>query len=159
MHRVPSESYFHILNSFQASLIIVSFGTSCGWPSFSFLILESEDTPLKSGPLTTEELSWIVSIFCGGGVFGNFVFGWLVDKCSRKQILYVLSIPQIVSFHFIAILSLSENSLWFYQLSWILIIFAQDAIYLYASRLLTGIAGGGGYIITPILIAEVSEDR
>lgn len=82
----------------QASLLIVAFGTSCGWPSFSFLILESDDTPLKSGPLTTEELSWIVSIFCFGGVAGNFLFGWLVDKFSRKQILYFLSIPQIVSF-------------------------------------------------------------
>lgn len=77
----------------------MAFGTSCGWPSFSFLILESEETPLKSGPLTTEELSWIVSIFCCGGVAGNFLFGWLVDKFGRKQILYILAVPQIVTFY------------------------------------------------------------
>lgn len=159
MHYIPTEIYFYILNSFKASLLIVSFGTSCGWPSFSFLILESEDTPLKSGPLTTEELSWIVSIFCGGGVAGNFLFGWLVGKLGRKQILYVLSIPQIVRLFFIAILSLKSKNSSDYQLSWILIIFAQDAIFLYASRLLTGIAGGGGYVVIPIIVAEVSEDR
>ncbi|KAG4074992.1 hypothetical protein HA402_014571 [Bradysia odoriphaga] len=123
----------------SASLLIVSFGTSCGWPSFSFLVLESEDTPLKSGPLATEELSWIVSIFCFGGVAGNFLFGWLVGKLGRKQILYILSIPQI--------------------LSWVLIIFAQNATFLYASRLLVGIVGGGVYVIVPVIIAEVTEDR
>ncbi|XP_037034110.1 facilitated trehalose transporter Tret1-like [Bradysia coprophila] len=123
----------------SASLLIASFGTSCGWPSFSFLVLESEDTPLKSGPLTTEELSWIVSIFCFGGVAGNFSFGWLVGKLGRKQILYILSIPQI--------------------LSWILIILAQNATFLYASRLLVGIVGGGIYVIVPVIIAEVTEDR
>lgn len=88
----------------------MSFGTSCGWPSFSFLILESEDTPLKSGRLTMEELSWIVSIFCFGGVFGNFLFGWLIDKVSRKQILYAVAVPQIVSLNCIANLIVICNS-------------------------------------------------
>lgn len=83
----------------KANLLIVSFGTSCGWPSFSFLILESKETPLKSGPLTTEELSWIVSIFCFGGIVGNFLFGWLVNKFGRKQMLCILAVPQIVSYH------------------------------------------------------------
>lgn len=45
------------------------------------------------------------------------------------------------------------------QVSWILVIFAQNATYLYASRLLVGITGGGGYVITPIIAAEISEDR
>lgn len=50
------------------------------------------------------------------------------------------------------------------QLSWLLVWFAQGMelgmLYLYASRVIGGFfSGGGGYIIVPLFISEISDDR
>lgn len=44
-------------------------------------------------------------------------------------------------------------------ISWILIIFAQNMLYILMSRFLGGLSGGGLYIIIPLFISEISDDR
>lgn len=79
------------------NLMIISYGTACGWPSVSFGTLEGEFSPLADGPLSTEEISWIVSLFCMGGFIGTVLLGAIVNFIGRKSYLCVLAIPQIVS--------------------------------------------------------------
>lgn len=79
------------------NLLTISYGTTAGWPSSSFLLLESiENAPLPTGPLTIDELTWISSILCLGGIFGTLSIGWLISYIGKKKLLLVLAIPQLV---------------------------------------------------------------
>lgn len=40
-----------------------------------------------------------------------------------------------------------------------LIIYAQNVYYLYASRFLLGFVGGAVFVVIPIMVAEIAEDR
>ena len=66
--------YFAVL---VMDLLSFSYGSSCGWPSASIPILKSDETPFESGPITTNDASWIASGICIGGFFGNLFFGWV----------------------------------------------------------------------------------
>ncbi|XP_055326316.1 facilitated trehalose transporter Tret1-2 homolog isoform X3 [Sitodiplosis mosellana] len=44
-------------------------------------------------------------------------------------------------------------------ISWILILFAPNVYYLYASRLLNGFFGGGAYTIVPLYLSDFAFDR
>lgn len=80
------------------NLLIIGYGTTCGWPSVSFATLESAAlTPLENGALNTEEISWLVSLFCLGGFVGTIFFGTIINVIGRKPFLCLLAIPQIVS--------------------------------------------------------------
>lgn len=82
---------------FAVNLLIVSYGTTVGWPSVSFDILESpERTPFVTGPLNTVQISWLVSLFCLGGFLGTILFGILINLIGRKTYLCLLAVPQIV---------------------------------------------------------------
>lgn len=76
---------------------------------------------------------------CVGGFIASCLYGWLADKYGRKVSLVSLSVPQI--------------------LSWLLIYYAADSNFLMASRFLSGFAGGGIFIVVPLFITEISEDR
>lgn len=77
--------------------MIIGYGTSFIWPAISFDKLKSElSSPLDDGPVTTEEISWIVSIFCLGGCLGTLCFGIIADRIGRKSYLCWLAIPQFV---------------------------------------------------------------
>ncbi|KAG4073998.1 hypothetical protein HA402_014203 [Bradysia odoriphaga] len=111
-----------------------------GVPSSSFLLLQSDElTPLSSGALSKAEMSWVASILCVGGFVGTVLFGLLADVFGRKYILCFQGIPSI--------------------LSWILIYFAENAIYLYISRFLAGLACGGSFVLVPLFVSEISENR
>lgn len=84
--------------SFKVNILEFGFGTVIGWPSASFLILESKDTPLASGPLTIEQISWVGSLVPFGGLCGNMIFGWLSGRYGRKYSLMAAAIPQLVYF-------------------------------------------------------------
>lgn len=49
--------------------------------------------------------------------------------------------------------------MFFPQISWFLIIFATNPYYLYLARLLVGFGGGGTFVLLPLFVAEISEDR
>lgn len=59
-------------------LLSFSYGATCGWTSSSIPILKSyDDTPLESGPISTNDASWIASGICLGGFVGNLLIGWV----------------------------------------------------------------------------------
>lgn len=79
------------------NLISISYGTFAGWPSAAFLVLSSKDTPLDSGPLSEEQLSWIGSLLGIGGLVGSILFAWLSNLVGRKLALSLVAFPAIVS--------------------------------------------------------------
>ncbi|XP_058814671.1 facilitated trehalose transporter Tret1-2 homolog [Topomyia yanbarensis] len=126
------------LATFCLNLLSVNYGFVCGWTSPFFPILQSQDTPLASGPITTEEGSWIGSAMCVGGLLGTLVSGWMADRCGRKITACLASIPQIIC--------------------WTMVIVADNAYYLMAMRFFGGFSGGVCFIVIPMFIAEISED-
>lgn len=45
------------------------------------------------------------------------------------------------------------------QFGWMLKLYAQNAYYLYVARFAIGLVGGGVFVIVPVFIAEIADDR
>lgn len=149
----------------SVNLLTLSYGISCGWPSPNIFLLRSEASPLASGKITIEEASWIASLLCVGGVFGNFFFTYVTSKFGRKKPLLAIASPAIVS---LLILSVEYTNIFvihnitfvvIFQMGWALILFAPNVSYLYLARLLNGVVAGGIFAIIPQYLAEVSSDQ
>lgn len=134
-----SGKLIQFLGAIFANIGMIAYGIVGGWPSATMPILSSSDSPLPSGPLTTEEVSLVNSIVAIGGMVGAMTFGWVSDHCGRKWPLVVAMIPQVIAF--------------------ILIATAQNTMFLYISRFLSGVSGGALFVIAPIYIREISENR
>lgn len=78
-------------------MLTMGFGVTLGWSSPSIIILKSNESPLPSGKITTEESSWIASLLCLGCLIGNVFFGYITSKFGRKTPLMFMTIPIIVS--------------------------------------------------------------
>lgn len=78
------------------------------------VLLTSDDTPLPSGKMTMDEVSWVVSLLSVGAIFSNVVFGFVANHFGRKISLFLIGIPMIVS--------------------WIITWCAPNQFYLYVSR-------------------------
>lgn len=125
-------------------------------------VLESDETPLPSGKLTLDETSWIASNVCFGGLIGNLLFGFTMNIYGRKKSLLFMTLPSIViidrmsvqKFRFLHYL---YNV--FLQVGWLLMLFAENVYYLYGTRVLCGLVGGGVFVITPTYLSEIANDK
>lgn len=77
-------------------MMVIGYGCGLGWFSPALPLLLSSDTPLVSGPLTKEQLSWSGSIVSIGSLAGNLLFGYFSVRIGTKRSLLVLFIPQLV---------------------------------------------------------------
>ncbi|XP_065084145.1 facilitated trehalose transporter Tret1-like [Ochlerotatus camptorhynchus] len=127
------------LATFCLNLLSISYGLCCGWTSPSLPILQSTDSPLPSGPISSDEASWIGAFLCIGGFVGNIVSGWMADRFGRKLTACLAAIPQIIA--------------------WVLVLVADNVYYLMGMRFLLGFSGGVSFMIIPMFIAEIAEDR
>lgn len=121
------------------NIVSISHGCILGWVSPSIPLLRSEASPLDTGPITTEEASWVGSCISVGGVIGNLFFMLLANKIGRKKTMLCLALPQIAF--------------------WLLIFFGKQVYMLYLARICSGIAGGGIFVTITLFIADVAEDR
>ncbi|XP_055713719.1 facilitated trehalose transporter Tret1-like [Phlebotomus papatasi] len=128
--------YFATLSGNIAAMV---FGITVSWVSPVVPVLLTSQSALPSGPITKDQASWINSSTCLGAIAGNLIYGTLVDRIGRKWSLFLLTVPHAISF--------------------LLILFAQDAMYLLISRIIGGIAGGGLFVVLPIYVNEISEDK
>lgn len=60
------------------------------------LVLESDESPLPSGKISVDEVSWISSLICIGGLIGNVFWGFITNRFGRKRPLITLTAPTIV---------------------------------------------------------------
>ncbi|KAG4071907.1 hypothetical protein HA402_006068 [Bradysia odoriphaga] len=132
-----------VRNQFLATVTVnilqIGFGAVLGWPSASLLVLEAEDSPLPSGPLTIAEKSWVSALMYLGGSLGCIFFGWASNRYGRKYPLMGAALPQLVG--------------------WLLIIYAQNPYYLYISRFMSGFSGSANYVILPVFVAEIADTK
>ncbi|XP_069687039.1 facilitated trehalose transporter Tret1-like [Periplaneta americana] len=120
------------------NLASFAYGASVGWPSPMLPILQSDETPLGSVPITEDEASWIGSLMFIGFICGTPIFSFFSDKFGRKIAGLLTAVPAIVS--------------------WLLIIFGTDVYYIFAARFIMGLNTGGVLVIVPIYVGEIAED-
>lgn len=110
---------FSCTHMYTVNMLPIGFGMVAGWASPSIILLTSDDSPLVGGKITMEEASSVASfvplgihmakkrishsnfskfLSLSGALFGNFLFGFITNKCGRKKILILLAIPAIVCF-------------------------------------------------------------
>lgn len=110
-----------------------------GWVAPALLLLTSDDTPLKTGPVTLEQMSWIGSMNCIGAMFGTFTFGYFTSFVGCKRAMTFLGIPAM-----------------FY---WLTIMFGDTVYMIIFARFLAGWTGGGVLSITVLFVSDVADDK
>lgn len=110
-----------------------------GWVAPAAFRLCTSDTPLVTGPLTNEQLSWLGSINCVGALCGAFSYGYFTTVIGSKLVVLLSAIP-IVSF-------------------WILIAFGDLYEYLLIARFIGGFAGGGIQVTIMLYVSEIANDE
>lgn len=80
-----------------ANIISLCHGMAIGWLSPNLPKLQSDDSPLQTGPMTLSETSWIGSCFSIGAIVGNCIFGVLSNYIGRKNTLCILALPNLVN--------------------------------------------------------------
>lgn len=110
-----------------------------GWLSPALPLLMSENTPLLTGPMTNEDLSWIGGAVSIGAVIGTFLFGFLSVKYGSKMAMTCCAFPCIAF--------------------WIIIYFGDTFYYVFFARLLGGLTGGGFQSGVVTYVSEISNDK
>lgn len=104
-----------------ANLIMLGHGCIIGWFSPALPKLLSTDTPLVTGPLNSQEVSWIGSITNLGAMCGTFTFGFFTAFLGCKRAMLFLALPSVVF--------------------WILIYFGDAYLDILLARFFTGWTG------------------
>lgn len=102
-------------------------------------LLLSNETPLKSGPLTNELLSDIGSINALSSIASSLVFGYIAKVVGCKRAILLLTVPAIIVY--------------------ILIYIGDTYHYLIWARLCAGVVGGGIQTVMIIYVAEIADDK
>lgn len=87
--------------------------------------------------VSTEELSWIISLFNVGEIIGFLLYPLIIDRIGRKNTLLVFFMPQVLS----CALTLS----------------AENVITLYFARIIGGIGYGAGTVVQVIYVNEIAD--
>ncbi|XP_053663210.1 facilitated trehalose transporter Tret1-like [Anopheles marshallii] len=127
------------LGTFVANLIALAHGFTLGWVSPSLEYLRSNDTHLAGGPMTVEEISWLGSSLCIGGMIGVPLYGSLADRIGKRRALQCIAVPHVAF--------------------WMFVIFGTDVVQLCVGRVLAGVAGGGIIRIVPLFVADIADPR
>lgn len=141
-----------------ANIIALGVGASIGWSSPFLPLLQSENSPL-SEPITSEEASWIGSILALGALVGTLLFGWLSEAVGRFWASILTSIPQIVRIRFFNEIFKSSLIYLSKQLWWVSVIVGSSVEFLLVGRFLAGLAAGGVFVLVPLYVSEIAEDK
>ncbi|XP_037040478.1 facilitated trehalose transporter Tret1-like isoform X2 [Bradysia coprophila] len=133
----PSPIYQY-LAAVVVGLLKLSDGMLIGWVSPNLILLKSNNTILPA-PLTEDEASWLPTVMPIGALAGILVYGFVTKLYGRKIPQLLLSIPAIIG--------------------WFLCCFAREVSHLYLSRFFLGFAIGGNYVVAPVYLVEIADDR
>lgn len=117
---------------------MIGHGVAGGWSSPIVVLLTSDESPLPSGKITMSEASWIASLMSIGGLVGNAIFGFVTNVYGRKLPLILITVPGIVSQNYFFFGQYFFFNISLLQMSWLLILYAQNVYYLYAARIMNG---------------------
>lgn len=118
---------------------------------------------MPTGPFTLEEATFVAVLTSVGGIVGNFAVLPLAQRLGYARSICLMGVPMIVSLHpdnqfFYSKITMTI-SLFFFQLSNILLIVAQHKYLVYISRVLSGFGGGVGMVAIPSMIPDISSDK
>lgn len=102
-------------------------------------MLVSDDTPLDTGPLTNEEISFLGSISSIGSLIGIFIFGGLSSMLGCKRAMIFLGLPSITF--------------------WILVHFGDTFYHLLFARCTMGLTASGIQSGIILYVSEISNDK
>lgn len=122
-----------------ANLIVVNQGCLIGWMSPAMPILKSNSTPLVSGPLSNQQVSWIGSINWIAALFGSIFFGYFTAQLGSKKALLFLAGPLVAY--------------------WLLIYFGTTYYYILIARFVSGLTAGGVHATVILFVTEISNDE
>uniref|UniRef100_A0A2A4J8P9 Major facilitator superfamily (MFS) profile domain-containing protein n=1 Tax=Heliothis virescens TaxID=7102 RepID=A0A2A4J8P9_HELVI len=126
-----------ILMSIVVCMPILAYGTAMGWISPNKALLMGDYSPSNS-PLSEEDVSWMASIMFIFAPIAVFVYGVAADKFGRKNALLFASVP--------------------ISLGWAVKLMCAHPIALIGARALIGFGSGGGFVVCPLYVKEISED-
>ncbi|XP_055295168.1 facilitated trehalose transporter Tret1-like [Sitodiplosis mosellana] len=128
--------YFAVL---IANLICIGHGNLLGWMSPSLPTLLSETTPLKTGPLNNEQLSWVGSINSIGALCGTFSTGLLTTFIGCKRAMIFLTLPSLIF--------------------WVLVFIGDTYYHVLIARIFTGWTGGGIQTTLILFTSDIANDN
>lgn len=120
-------------------MLSFGYGLGLGWASPNVPFLLSTESPMVTGPITMDQSTWISSMFCLGGPFGTVAYSLLIDVIGRKWSLVIIGIP--------------------HAMSWLLIAFVLNVNALLVARFLFGFSAGGMFVVIPVFVTEIANDR
>lgn len=140
--------------SFAATVGSFGLGTGLAWSSTAlpYLIdcnekngehVEGHVNCTYSTAFTTDEGSWIGSLFPVGALIASFIAGLLLPKIGRKWTMIALCIPFIIGWICLLIPAYQSDV-------------SSPALF-YVGRILTGMGGGGFALAPPVYISEITE--
>ncbi|CAH1790956.1 unnamed protein product, partial [Owenia fusiformis] len=107
----------------------VSVGLVLGYSSPALIELKTE--------LTADQASWFGSLPTLGALAGGPIGGFMLDLVGRRTGIAFASVPLVAG--------------------WLLIVYSQGYLWLYAGRILTGIGMGMVSLSVPVYIGEVAS--
>jgi len=116
----------------SATLALLSCGMQFSWSSPAEEKIEAAQIYL-----TNDEFSWAVSLINIGALVGSILSGVAIDRIGRKWCIFSTSAPFIVG--------------------WILIYVGTSAPWLYAARMILGVAVGMSLNAVPIYVGEIAS--
>lgn len=122
-----------------ANLVLVGHGSISGWLSPAISLLQSEDSPLTTGLLTNDEISWLGSISSLGSIVGTIIFGVLSSLLGCKRAMIFLGLPSIIF--------------------WILVYVGYAFYHLLSARFTMGFTAGGIQSGIILYVSEISNDK
>ncbi|KAK4874427.1 hypothetical protein RN001_013787 [Aquatica leii] len=126
------------LRQFIATICLgpISFGASLSWTSPVLPQLQNQNSTLPF-TLSIAEGSWVGSMLAVGVLCTAIPSGYLADRIGLKRCIIGLALPNVIFT--------------------IIVFFSEDVYSLCIARFISGIAGGGVSVLSPIYIADISD--
>lgn len=131
--------FYQYYATLVVNLLIFIEGLSISWSAPYVPLLMTHETPLESGPMTENEVSWIVALSSCGGVISTIICGLLLETIGRKYTLILAGIPC--------------------SIGWLCILLAKEGFLLGFGRILTGCAGSLAFMSVPVFVSEITDDQ
>ncbi|CAH1171159.1 unnamed protein product [Phaedon cochleariae] len=136
-----TSSVYVLIVIFIVNLLATTGDVTLSWTSPIYPKLYSNDSNINpfGTPITPDQDAWIGSLLNVGAILGTIPFGLISSRYGRKVGLLAVAIPHIISFITMAL--------------------AKNVYLFYIARFVGGLSVGGGYVLLPLYIAEISQDH
>ncbi|XP_055296384.1 facilitated trehalose transporter Tret1-like [Sitodiplosis mosellana] len=134
-----SPVYKQFLTIIACNLLVLSYGWSSGWSSINLNELENAASTYSVKGLSKDETSLVISILYAGSFTGTCIVIAISQMIGIKRTIHLFGLPLVASS--------------------LLLLYAQNVYYLYASRFLCGMVSGSLVVGIPTLVNDISSDN